>query len=107
DLTVLARANRLLTADDIRQTIRHGRRVAGPSAILHIAASDADRAPRCGFVVSKKVGNAVTRNLVRRRLRAACREALATLEPGTNVVVRALPESAHATWASLQSEIAR
>ncbi|MBX3094608.1 MAG: ribonuclease P protein component [Cryobacterium sp.] len=102
---MLARANRLLTADDIRNTMRRGRRVSGSASIVHIVVGETDRPPRCGFVVSKKVGNAVTRNRVRRRLRAICRDVVSELAPGTDVVIRALPESAHSTWASLQGEI--
>ena len=53
--------------------------------------SDLDVAPRVGFVVSKAVGNAVTRNRVKRRLRHLCRPLVDELEDGTVVVVRALP----------------
>ena len=60
---------------------------------------------RFGFVVSKTVGNAVTRNLVKRRMRAASAELLATMPSGTDVVVRALPASAHLDWVTLHSEI--
>ena len=49
-------------------------------------------ATRVGFVVSKKVGNAVVRNRVKRRLRHLVRD-LATPVP-SNVVVRALPPAA-------------
>lgn len=50
-----------------------------------------DAAPRVGFIVSKAVGNAVTRNRVKRRLRHMSRELLATTPKGTLLVVRALP----------------
>ncbi|WCC79979.1 ribonuclease P protein component [Cutibacterium equinum] len=51
-------------------------------------------APRVGFVVSKAVGNAVTRNRVKRRLRHLCRPLVDELDDGTVVVVRALPPAA-------------
>jgi ribonuclease P protein component len=41
--------------------------------------------------VSKAVGDAVTRNLVKRRLRHLIRDRLCVLPPGSLVVVRALP----------------
>jgi len=47
---------------------------------------------RVGFVVSKKVGNAVTRNRVKRRLRHLARDLEAPCP--TDVVVRALPAAA-------------
>ncbi|MDU7025398.1 MAG: ribonuclease P protein component, partial [Cutibacterium acnes] len=56
--------------------------------------SDLDVTPRVGFVVSKTVGNAVTRNRVKRRLRHLCRPLVDELEDGTVVVVRALPAAA-------------
>lgn len=42
---------------------------------------------RCGLVIGKKVGNAVTRNRARRRLRHALVEV--TLSPGSDYVVMA------------------
>jgi ribonuclease P protein component len=66
----------------------------------------ADNTPtRFGFIVSKAVGNAVTRNLVRRRLKAASFELLETITSGTDIVVRALPGAAQAGWTTLQHEM--
>ena len=63
-----------------------------------------------GFTVSKAVGNAATRNRVKRRLRHLTREHLAALEelPGrAALVVRALPPSADASFASLGADLGR
>ena len=60
---------------------------------------------RAGFVVSKAVGNAVVRNSVRRRLRHLVRPLLGDLPGGTMLVVRALPASAGASFATLGSDL--
>lgn len=47
-----------------------------------------DAAPRFGYTVTKKIGNAVERNRIRRRLREAVRLAgAAVAEPGTDYVL--------------------
>ena len=58
-----------------------------------------------GFVVSGKVGNAVVRHRVTRRLRALMRPQLAGLPAGTDVVVRALPAAASASSAELGPDL--
>ncbi len=63
--------------------------------------------PRVGFVVPRAVGPAVTRNLVRRRLRHLVRERLALLPAGTRLVVRVLPPAAGATYAMLGGALDR
>lgn len=60
---------------------------------------------RAGFVVSKAVGNAVTRNRVRRRLRALVRERLVDLPSGSTLVVRALPAAAQASYPRLATDL--
>jgi ribonuclease P protein component len=73
--------------------------------MLYVASRGNQEPSRFGFIVTKAVGNAVTRNLVKRRLRAASFDALKTMAQGTDVVVRALPASAHAGWTTLHTEI--
>ena len=66
---------------------------------------------RVGFVVSKAVGHAVTRNLVKRRLRHLVRERLGgrggAFPPRGMLVVRALPAAAGATYEDLAGELDR
>lgn len=70
---------------------------------------DSDASPiRAGFIVSKAVGNAVTRNRVKRRLRAAVAEQLngpLRGHPGATLVIRALPPSGDADWDSLKKDL--
>ena len=49
--------------------------------------------PRAGFVVSRALGNAVTRNCVKRRLRHLAAAHLANTPDGIDIVVRALPRA--------------
>ncbi|WP_407075376.1 ribonuclease P protein component [Parafrigoribacterium soli] len=94
-----------MRADDYRQTVRRGRKFGAEHTISYVV-NRADTGPaRFGFIVSKAVGNAVARNLVRRRLKAASYEALGRIGPGVDVVVRALPASRGASWVSLRSEV--
>ncbi|MBB4696090.1 ribonuclease P protein component [Actinoplanes abujensis] len=51
------------------------------------------------------MGNAVTRNKVKRRLRHLVRPVLDELPGGSMLVVRALPASAHASYATLGSDL--
>jgi ribonuclease P protein component len=81
-------------SEDFRRTVRGGVRVGRPTLLLHVATTDGPT--QVGFVVGKTVGNAVTRNRVRRRLRhLAATEVRRTAEP-LSVVVRALPRAATA-----------
>ena len=62
------------------------------------------RGLQVGFSVSKKVGNAVTRNLVKRRLRECFRPHLGDVKNGLYVIV-ARPSAAEATFQSLAKDV--
>jgi len=57
--------------------------------------------PRVAFAVGRAVGGAVTRNQVRRRLRAALREHAPILEPGAGYLVRATQGAGQASYGDL------
>ena len=57
------------------------------------------------FVVGKSVGNSVVRHRVVRRLRVATLPVLAGLPGGTQVVIRAMPEAAAASTATLHRDV--
>lgn len=66
--------------------------VAAPNDLDHI---------RLGTAVSKRVGSAVVRNRVRRRIREIVRLRQHDLTPGFDILIIARPASASASWNDL------
>jgi ribonuclease P protein component len=58
---------------------------------------------RYGYAVSKRVGKAVVRNKVRRRLREALRSL--PVREGFDLVITVRPESAQASYQELRAEL--
>jgi ribonuclease P protein component len=84
--------------------------------VVHLVDSNVDKATsgssgkapsRVGFVVSRSVGPAVTRNRVKRRLRHLMRARVEALPSSSLVVVRALPPAADASYRDLEAELDR
>lgn len=103
---MLTRTNRLTSGESFSRAVRRGRRAGTGTLVLHLAVPAPDDAgssapARVGFVVSKAVGPAVARNLVRRRLRHLARERLPLLPCSAMLVVRALPPARAASYAAL------
>jgi ribonuclease P protein component len=95
---------RLRRGADFRRVYSTGRRVEGRLLVVHVAPGEAESS-RLGFSVSTKVGNAVLRNRVRRRLREAARPLVAGVTDHLDVVVVARPGAAAASFAELASEL--
>ncbi len=85
--------------------VRHGSRTTSRSVVLHQVERDDDGPVRVGFVVSRAVGNAATRNGVKRRLRHLVAARLPALPGHSSVVVRANPVAASLTFVELGSDL--
>ena len=72
---------------------------------MHVVVGDESTPSRFGFVVSKAVGNAPQRNLIKRRLKMLARPLTQTIYG--DVVIRALPSAAQASWDQLQADVAK
>ena len=104
---MLARPNRLTRGAEYKAVVRRGRRCAGAHTVTYINRAVTDGPARFGFIVSRQVGGAVVRNTIRRRLKALCFESLDGVAPGSDIVIRALPSAASATFADLRTDVVK
>ncbi|MCW4116431.1 ribonuclease P protein component [Aurantimonas sp. MSK8Z-1] len=87
---------------------RAGRRLNGPFFFVETRDRADGAPPRVGFTVTKKVGNAVERNRIRRRLREAIRLGCrADMLCGFDYVIVARRDLLHLPFATLTSELSR
>ena len=83
------RRNRLSRSRDFDAVYRHGRSVSTRYLVLYRfdREDDEDGDVRLGIAIPKKIGNAVTRNRIKRRLRESWRELIDDVPPGTDYVL--------------------
>lgn len=100
---------RLTDSPEFERVYKQGKAYRGKVISVHAFSSGAG-GPRLGLSVSKKVGNAVTRNLVKRRLREIFRSCIVDseeLHSGVDFVVSARPAASQATYQELEHEFER
>lgn len=101
---MLPRHLRLKSPRDFETLRREGKRWRGVRLALNAKPNNLPH-DRFGFVVSGRVGKAVVRNKVRRRLHAAARQWLPAVVPGYDIVIIAFPPSVEASYRELEDEL--
>ncbi len=86
---MLASSHRMRRGADFTLAVRRGARAGRPSLVAHLSVGEGE--VLVGLVVSRAVGGAVTRNRLKRQLRALVRERLDILPEGALLVVRLNP----------------
>lgn len=101
----LRRADRLRSSKDYRRVNRTGSRRAGRHFVLQCAPGFDSTRPSLGLVVSRRVGNAVARNHVKRRVRDWFRRNRAALGASDDFVVIARPGAARLDGPAVADEL--
>jgi ribonuclease P protein component len=103
-----SRDDRLRKRREFEECYASGVRVSGRHVQVFVLAESSRDRLRLGISVSKRVGNAVSRNRVRRRLREIFRRSRGLLpNRGAAIVVNARPSAAAASFQELSEDYAR
>lgn len=87
--------------------VRGGTKRRGPLFLLEMLARGDGMPPRVGLTVTKKAGNAVQRNRIRRRLREAVRRQAAGMTHGTDYVIVGRSDLLNARFSDIEAELSR
>ncbi|HYZ05945.1 MAG TPA: ribonuclease P protein component [Rubrobacter sp.] len=97
---------RLTDSPEFERVYRQGTAYRGRLFSVH-AFPNEHGTPRLGLSVSRKVGNAVMRNAVRRRLREVFHSCISEMSKNLDLVVSARPAAAEATFEELREEFSK
>jgi ribonuclease P protein component len=97
---------RLTDSPEFERVYRQGTAYRGRLFAVH-AFPNEHGSPRLGLSVSRKVGKAVTRNTVRRRLREVFGLCVPDVPGDLDLVVSARPAAANATFEELRAEFGK
>lgn len=101
----MRRQNRLRTSDGYARIYRTGVRARRRALTAIVAPQAPATGPRIGVVCSRTVGNAVVRNRVKRRLRAAAGPLVPQLRPDVLVVLQGNTHTATEDFRALHVQV--
>jgi ribonuclease P protein component len=88
--------------------VQRGEKRRGRLFLLEVLDRGDAASPRVGFTVTRKAGNAVVRNRIRRRLREAVRvHAADDMAPGNDYVIVGRTDVLQAPFSQLKAELSR
>ena len=98
---MLKKSDRLRKRLDFKRTYRRGKTVKNRFFVLYYAPNNSGTR-QIGFSVSKKIGKAVVRNRVKRKLREACRLNLDHFAKGFNYIFIARQPLQYAQYSEIE-----
>ena len=100
----MRRKYRLRRNNDFQQVRQHGKFNASPLMVLAFLRNELDHS-RFGFVVSKRLGKAVQRNKIKRRMREATRLRIPQIKPGFDLVLIARQPIREANYTEIEQSL--
>jgi ribonuclease P protein component len=100
----MRRKYRLRRNNDFQQVRQYGKFNASPLMVLAFLRNELDHS-RFGFVVSKRLGKAVQRNKIKRRMREATRLRIPQIKPGFDLVLIARQPIREANYTEIEQSL--
>jgi len=99
-------ASTLKKNSDFHRLYTRGKSYANPFVVVYCRKNGKD-INRIGYTVSKKLGKAVTRNRIRRRMREVYRHNIHRLKKGFDIVAVARSKTADAAYSEIEEAFLR
>lgn len=100
----MKRTYRLRRNSDFQRVRQVGKSYASPILVLAFLRNELEYS-RFGFVVNKRLGNAVTRNKIKRRMREATRLEMWHIKPGFDIVIIARKQIDQASYLEISQSL--
>jgi ribonuclease P protein component len=93
---------RLARSTDIKRVRRNGKSYAHPLVVLVVEKNPLPESLRVGVIAGKSTGGAVTRNLIKRRIKAILDQDSQMIENGWDIIFIARSQSAQASFVEIR-----
>ena len=100
----MKRQYRITRANDFKRVRQNGKAYSHPLVVILVLQVPAD-AKRFGIIVGKSVGNAVKRNLVKRRIKSIANELIYKINKNVDILLIAKPSIASAEFIDIRQAI--
>ncbi len=100
---MLSRVNRLRKRYQFNYIYKNGTHISSNLLVLYFLPSKT-KSIKVGFAVTKKIGKATVRNLMRRRLREIVRKSLPNLKQNYNIIIVARENILNASFEDISKE---
>lgn len=98
------RCERMRKQWEFKQVRKYGRAVTGRFLVVSVLRGQNFKHRLIGYIIRKQCGNAVTRNLIKRRLREICRHNQGQIGTDLWMVVIARRDIKQATYSDLEAD---
>lgn len=101
----MKKKNRIKKNEDFQKVFKHGKSMANRQFVIYMLDQPEEKEFRLGLSVSKKIGNAVTRNRIKRLIRQVFMEEKENLKTGIDYIVIARNPASEMNYHEVQSSL--
>ncbi|MCL1865502.1 MAG: ribonuclease P protein component [Spirochaetes bacterium] len=83
----------------------NGKKIRGKGNIIFFIKNSSLNDIKIGIAIDKKLGNAVKRNWIKRRIRAVCTDLIIQMNRGFLIIIKPVPENVMMNFEDLKSEL--
>ena len=83
----------------------NGKKIRGKGNIIFVIKNSSSDDIKIGIAIDKKLGNAVKRNWIKRRIRAVCMDLIIQMNHGFSIIIKPVPENGMMKFEELRSEL--